>query len=570
MIMVQELFIELTIIILLALVASIIANTLKQPLIIAYILTGVFVTSFFVDLITFGEITIIFSKIGIAFLLFLVGLNLNPRVIKEIGVVAAITGLGQIIFTSIIGFLISLQLGFSTIESLYISVALTFSSTIIIMKLLSDKDDMNTLYGKISIGFLIVQDLVAIFILMFIPLLSNNLEFSLLTFNIFKGIFLIFLIWILSLFVLPRITKQIAKNQELLFLFSIGWCFLVSSLFYYFGFSIEIGALLAGIGLSMSSYRLEIAYKVKPLRDFFIIIFFIILGSQMQLSSLSNIWIPAVLFSLFILIGNPLIVMILMGILGFTKRNSFFAGLTVAQISEFSLILIALGVNAGHLSTEILSLVTLIGLITITGSTYMIIYAEKIYPLISKYLVIFEKKGKLKDDYKVNKNYEAILFGYNRIGFSILKAFDKLKIKYVVIDFNPEVVVELSKKGKNCIYGDADDIELFKELNPDKIKIILSTIPKIETNSLIIQEIKKKNPDSIIIVTSHSIEDSLNLYKVGADYVIMPHFLGGEYMLKMIENNGTNKNKYKKESRYQINHLMERIKRGHKHPRIEK
>ena len=568
--MVQELFVELTVIILLALVVSIIANVLKQPLIIAYILTGIFVTSFFFDFVTFGDITSIFSKIGIAFLLFLVGLNLNPKVIKEIGVVATITGLGQIIFTSIIGFFISMYLGFSTVESLYISVALTFSSTIIIMKLLSDKEDLDTLYGKISIGFLIVQDLVAIFILMFIPMLSNNLEISSLTFNILKGIFIIFLIWILSIYVLPRITKQIAKNQELLFLFSIGWCFLVSSIFFYFGFSIEIGALLAGIGLSMSPYRLEIAYKVKPLRDFFIIIFFIVLGSQMHLSSISPILLPAIIFSLFILIGNPLIVMVLMGMLGFTKRNSFFAGLTVAQISEFSLILIALGVSSGHLSQNILSLVTLVGLITITGSTYMIIYAEKIYPLISRYLSVFERKGKLKDDYKLRKDYEAVLFGYNRIGFSILKAFDRMKIKYVVIDFDPEIVAELSKEGKNCIYGDADDIELFKELNINKLKMIISTIPNIETNSLIIQEIRKENPDSIIMVTSHSIEDSLKLYKTGADYVIMPHFLGGEYMLKMIESNGTNRNKYKKESKSQIDHLMERMKKGHKHPRIEK
>ena len=568
--MVQELFVELTVIILLALVVSIIANVLKQPLIIAYILTGIFVTSFFFDFVTFGDITSIFSKIGIAFLLFLVGLNLNPKVIKEIGVVATITGLGQIIFTSIIGFFISMYLGFSTVESLYISVALTFSSTIIIMKLLSDKEDLDTLYGKISIGFLIVQDLVAIFILMFIPMLSNNLEISSLTFNILKGIFIIFLIWILSIYVLPRITKQIAKNQELLFLFSIGWCFLVSSIFFYFGFSIEIGALLAGIGLSMSPYRLEIAYKVKPLRDFFIIIFFIVLGSQMHLSSISPILLPAIIFSLFILIGNPLIVMVLMGMLGFTKRNSFFAGLTVAQISEFSLILIALGVSSGHLSQNILSLVTLVGLITITGSTYMIIYAEKIYPKVSRYLSIFERKGKLKDDYKLRKDYEAVLFGYNRIGFSILKAFDRMKIKYVVIDFDPEIVAELSKEGKNCIYGDADDIELFKELNINKLKMIISTIPNIETNSLIIQEIRKENPDSIIMVTSHSIEDSLKLYKTGADYVIMPHFLGGEYMLKMIESNGTNRNKYKKESKSQIDHLMERMKKGHKHPRIEK
>ncbi|MBS3150275.1 cation:proton antiporter [Candidatus Woesearchaeota archaeon] len=568
--MVQELFVELTFIILLALVTSIAANILKQPLMIAYILTGILITSFFVDFVTFSEITLIFSKIGIAFLLFMVGLNLNPKVIKEIGVVATVTGLGQIIFTSLIGFLISFYLGFSVIESLYISVALTFSSTIIIMKLLSDKDDLDTLYGKISIGFLIVQDLVAIFLLMFIPLASNNLEFHIIALSIIKGILLIFFIWLLSIQILPRITKQIAKNQELLFLFSVGWCFLIASLFFYFGFSIEIGALLAGIGLSMSQYRLEIAYKVKPLRDFFIIIFFIILGSQMHISSVSSIVLPAIVLSLFILIGNPLIVMILMGLLGYTKRNGFLAGLTVAQISEFSLILIALGVNMNHISPQILSLVTLVGLITITASTYMIIYSEKIYPIISRHLEIFEKKNILKDDPKIKRDYEAVLFGYNRIGYNILKSLDRLKIKYIVIDFDPEVIVDLSKNGKRCIYGDADDAELFNDLNLSNIKMVISTIPKIETNSLIIKEVKRKNPNSIVMVTSHVIEDSLKLYNTGADYVIMPHFLGGEYVSKMIEKNRINRKDYSKESKDQISGLKERIKEGHRHPRIEK
>ena len=347
--MVQELFVELTFIILLALVTSIAANILKQPLMIAYILTGILITSFFVDFVTFSEITLIFSKIGIAFLLFMVGLNLNPKVIKEIGVVATVTGLGQIIFTSLIGFLISFYLGFSVIESLYISVALTFSSTIIIMKLLSDKDDLDTLYGKISIGFLIVQDLVAIFLLMFIPLASNNLEFHIIALSIIKGILLIFFIWLLSIQILPRITKQIAKNQELLFLFSVGWCFLIASLFFYFGFSIEIGALIAGVALASSPYQYEISSKVKPLRDFFIVMFFILLGSQMiavsdnnaedffgyVVSNFSSILIPTFILSLYVILLKPIFVFILFNLLGFNRKVGFLTGINLSQVSEF-------------------------------------------------------------------------------------------------------------------------------------------------------------------------------------------------------------------------------------------
>ena len=563
-------FLEISIILVIATVIAGIMKLLKQPLIIGHIITGILVGPFFFDLVKSGEIINVFSQIGVALLLFIVGLTLSPRVIREVGKVSLVTGLGQIIFTSIIGFFISRALGFSNIVSLYIAIALTFSSTIIIMKLLSDKHDVEKLYGKVSIGFLLVQDVVAIIILIGVSSISNELNLTnSLAQTIAYGLLLVTLVTIASMYILPGLSKLFAKSQELLYLFSIAWGLGLAGLFHYFGLSIEIGALIAGISLAMSPYHLEISSKMKPLRDFFIILFFILLGAQMSLGDVSRFIVPVILFSLFILIGNPLVVIILMGLLGYPKKTGFSAGLTVAQISEFSLILIALGVRIGHLNSEILSLVTIIGLITIAGSTYLILYSERIYPYVSRYLSIFERKS-IKREKKMVWGYDIILFGCSRTGYDFLKSFRRLKKRFIVVDYNPEIIADLTRKKINYIYGDADDNEFLDELKLNKVKMVVSTIPDFDTNVLLINRVKQENGRAIILVVSYNIDESIMLYEEGATYVMMPHFLGGSYASMMTAKYGFNINKFLKEKEKHIKYLKERRHAGHEHPKTEK
>ncbi|MBU1129405.1 MAG: cation:proton antiporter [Nanoarchaeota archaeon] len=552
-----------------ALIAGIM-RLLKQPLIIGYIIAGIIVSPYFLNIVQSTETIAVFSQIGVAFLLFIVGLSLSPKVMREVGKASLITGIGQIVFTSLIGFFISKLLGFSTIVSLYIAVALAFSSTIIIMKLLSDKKDLEKLYGKISVGFLLVQDLFVIILLMVISSFSSRLSTINLSVGIiFVGILLISLFILISVYVLPSLSKFFARSQEFLFLFSIAWGLGLASLFHYIGLSMEIGALVAGVALSMSPYHYEISSKMRTLRDFFIILFFILLGSQMVFGNINQLIVPAIVFSLFILIGNPLIVMILMGLLGYKKKIGFQAGFTVAQISEFSLILIALGVSVGHLTNEILSLVTIVGLITISGSTYLILYSDKIYPYLSKYLSIFERKKARKNESKT-KDYDIVLFGYNRIGYDILKSFKKLKKKFLVVDYNPETALELSKRKIAFKYGDVDDEEFLNELNLSKTKMVVSTIPDVESNILLMKNVRDFNPNSIIILRAHTINDALELYKKGANYVLTPHFLGGEYIAKMIENSKTDFKGYEKQKKAHIKVLEERRTKWKEHSEVER
>jgi len=566
----DSIFLQISIALILVLGVSFIMRLLKQPLIIGYILSGILIGPFLFNLLPHTETLQTFSQFGIAFLLFIVGIHLNPKTIKEVGKISLITGIGQVIFTSLIGYFIGILLGFSKITSLYIAIALTFSSTIIIMKLLSDKDALDKLFGKISIGFLLVQDLIAILILIIVSSFSNGGNTTSLIFStFFKGIVVFAVLFPISYFVLPKLSSFFAKSQEFLFVFAISWGLGLSALFLFSGFSIEVGALIAGIMLSMSPYSYEIGSKLKPLRDFFIISFFILLGAQMVFADITSLWLPAIIFSLFILIGNPLIVMILMGIFGYSKNTGFMAGLTVAQISEFSLILIALGVQVGHITSEILSFVTIVGLITIAGSTYMIMYSDKIYSLLSKYLSIFERKN-IKKEIKKKCDYEYILFGENRIGFSIMKSFINLKKKYLIVDFNPERVKKLNARGIKCIYGDVSDVDFVDDLRVDKAKIIVSTIPEIENNFILLEKIRKKNRDAIIILTARQISDVYNLYQAGANYVILPHFLGGEYTAKLIEKAKENKKEYEKEKDKQLKELKERTKEGQEHPHVDR
>lgn len=565
----STLFFELTLVFGVVMLLSGLMKVLRQPLIIGYIASGIVVGPFFFDILKSTESIAAFSQMGVAFLLFIVGLSLNPKIIKEVGKVSLIIGIGQVLFTSIIGYFIGKALGLSSLSSLYVAVALTFSSTIIIMKLLSDRNDVETLYGKIAIGFLIVQDLIAVIILMAVSSLSNGTSIvDLALASVLKGGAVIIILIFIGVYVLPRLTKWIAQSQEFLLLFSVGWCFALAALFNYLHFSIEVGALIAGITLSISPYHYEIGFKMRPLRDFFIVIFFLSLGAQMILGNISQYLIPTILFSLFILIGNPLIVLILMGLLGYTRRTSFMCGLTVAQISEFSLILIALGVQLGHVSNEILSLVTLVGLITIAGSTYMIMYADKLYFFLSPYLRIFERKGNKIDEqkYYVQGQYGVILFGYNRVGFELLESLKKTREKILVVDHDPETIIKLAKEGQECRYGDANDMEMLQELNISKTKMLISTIPSFETNLLLITTAKKRNRAIITIVVSHQIEQAIRLYKVGATYVLLPHFVGAKYVSTLIDNYGFNRQQFLKEKISHLDNLNKRKLAGHEHP----
>ncbi|MDP3882378.1 MAG: cation:proton antiporter [Nanoarchaeota archaeon] len=547
--MAEEVLVSISLIIAVAAVLTVLARIIRQPPIIAYLFAGIIVGPVALNLISpngsSSELISVFAHIGVAFLLFIVGLSLDFRVLKEIGKVSTTVGLAEIILTSAIGFIIAIGLGFSNISALYLGAIFAFSSTVVVVKILSDKREIDTLHGRIALGILIVEDFVAALALMIVPLIQSKSSFYLMFGKFLGALVLIAVIFLISSFALKRILDYLARNQEALFLFGIAWALVLASIFSSLGFSLEIGALIAGMSLASSKYTLELGGKMKPLRDFFVVLFFVFFGSQLT----PEINIPliknAIIFSLFVFLGKPIIIMGLLRTFGYKKRTNFLAGSSLAQISEFSLILALLGFNLGHLSQEVMNLAILISLITIGLSSYSIYYSRWIFSKISRALFIFEGKKHRNLIDKV-KTFDVVLFGYHRIGYKILKELKKLGLSFVVIDYNPKVILALSKEGINCIYGDAEDKGFLSEIGLEKAKLIISTIPEDPVNKSILEYLNRTNADSVFIATVEYAKGALDLYKEGADYVIVPHHLGGEYASKMIAKFKTNKKEYDK------------------------
>lgn len=558
----MEIFLELAAIVFLATVFSIIMRILRQPLIVGYILAGIVIGPYFLNIYHTQQNIELFSRIGIAILLFILGLNLSPRVIKEVGKVSLITGIGEIIFSSILGFGISRVLGFDFTTAIFISLGLSFSSTIIVLKLLSDKNALSKLYGRISVGFLLLEDIAATLLLVIVPSFANAGDQNILTlFGILlvKAAVILLVLYIVSSLVLPRISQFMASSLELLFLFSISWGLGLASLFYIFGFSLEIGALIAGIMLSLTPFSYEVESRLKPLRDFFIVLFFVLLGSQMVLGNIFTFIIPIIVLSFFVLIGRPTIVMIIMNLLGYKKRTGFMSGVSITQISEFSLILLSLALSYGYISKGVSSFMTMVALVTITASTYLINYADEIYPRIEKFLNVLQiKKPKDREKADLAEVYDIVFFGFDRAGQDFLKSFSKLDKKFLVIDYNPKSIKLLQKENIPYRFGDVQDIEFLSEINFEKVKMAVSTIPDFKTNVILVNKIKAENPNAIVIVISYDIEDAEVLYKMGATYVIMPHYLSASFATNMINKFGLDLKSFEEEREKHLDHLEKR------------
>ncbi len=549
-----SIFGELSFIIVIATAIALVMRLIRQPLIIGHILTGLIVGPVFLHLVKSADTIEIFSNIGIALLLFIIGLGLNPRVIREVGKVAAIAGVLQVGISAGLGYGAGIVLGLGKTDALFLGVALSFSSTIIILKLLSDKKEQTRLYGKIVVGLLLVQDVLATSALLFVT--ANNVESG---FSAHQLVILFAKGWALGavlLFVgnviLPRLHRLIAGSQEFLFLFAIGWGFGSAALFEWAGFSLEIGALVAGVALASLPYTQEISSRLRPLRDFFIVVFFISLGTRLAFDNFALL-LPIILISSFVVIVlKPLIVLLIMGLMGYTKRTSFKAAIAMGQVSEFSLVFVILGNRVGLVSNNLVGVVTMVALISIAASTYMIMYADKLFVNIEEHLEMFEHTKHRAEREAKRTQYDLVLFGYLRGGHEFLKLFKSLGRRYVVVDYDPEVIDTLEHQKANYLYGDATDIELLEEVGMEHCKLIVSAMSDHETNVFLVKLAEATSPNSVVICYAENAVEASELYEHGASYVMVPHYIGSEKISSFIRRSGLKKSEFKK---YREKHL---------------
>lgn len=529
MTMFTNMFTEMALLLLLAAGLGALAVRLRQPLIVAFIAAGILIGPSVLGWVSANDQIDLLAKLGITLLLFVVGLKLDLHIIRTMGPVALATGLGQVIFTSVIGYSIALTMGMAPIAALYVAVALTFSSTIIIVKLLSDKREVDTLHGRIALGFLIVQDLVVVLVMIGLNALNEAGESPMVVtaFSVLlKGAAFLLVIGLVMRFILPRLLHLLSRSQELLVLFGIAWAVSLAILGDTLGFSKEVGAFVAGVSLASTPYRDALGARLVSLRDFLLLFFFIDLGARLDLGLLGAQFEEALVLSLFVLIGNPLIVMIIMGFLGYRKRTGFLAGLTVAQISEFSLILGALGVSLGHIDRETMGLITLVGLITISVSTYMILYSHQLYERLAPWLKIFERQHTHRETEQnvvpEDGVIEIILFGVGRYGSGIAQALRARGCRVLSVDFNPELVRTGDVMGYPVRYGDAEDPEFIASLPLARSRWVVSTVRERQVNQALIHSLRNLAYGGRLAVTAHDFTEVASLEQAGADLVMVP------------------------------------------------
>lgn len=527
---VGNVFYEFALLLAAAGVLGLIAHWLKQPLIVAFIAVGILVGPAGLKWVSIGSEIDLLAKTGIALLLFTVGLKLDLNVIRTMGPVSLATGLGQVTFTSVLGYLICIAMGFSPVASLYVAVALTFSSTIIIVKLLSDKREIDSLHGRIAIGFLIVQDLVVVLVMIALTAYGASRSGHWaqdIALVVLKGVGLLIAVGLLMRYVLPMLYRHAARSTELLTTLAIGWAVALAAIGDLLGFSKEVGAFLAGVSLAALPNREALGTRLIGMRDFLLLFFFVDLGAHLKLSLLGSQLMPSLALSLFVLIGNPLIVMVIMGQMGYRKRTGFLAGLTVAQISEFSLMLGALGKDLGHITDEVLGLITLVGLITITCSTYLILYSSPLYERLSAHLSWFEKKHPFREVALETtagpiSGFDSIVFGLGRFGNHLFHELTERGQRVLAVDFDPDVVHRLRESGHSVVYGDAEDPEFAATLPLSHASWVISSVPQVSVNLALLHALSRDGYTGQIATTAHNDRDAEKLRDAGSNLILLP------------------------------------------------
>jgi Kef-type K+ transport system membrane component KefB len=553
--------------ILAATVLAYLATVIKQPLILAYLAAGVIIgpEMGFAWIRDKAEIQTI-AEIGLILLLFMIGLELSLKKIKASGKSLIVTGILQFILCTALGLGFVYLLGFTLqatcpcaytvlgikviggrYDLLYLAACLALSSTTIVVKLLYEKFELDTLAGRLTLGVLIFQDLWAIVLLGLQPNLADP-KVLVILWSFAKGAFLISLSLLISKYVLGYIFHRIAKLPELVLVASLGWCFFVAGLADHLGLSLEMGALIAGVAVSTFPYNLDIIGKIINIRDFFITLFFVALGMVIP-NPLHNPGLLglALILALFLVASRFLAIFPVLYWLKNGTRVSLLTAINLSQLSEFALVIAVIGRKPeyGHIGPDIMTLIILVFVVTSITSTYMIKYNQSLQKVLSRVAELFGFKpvaGQLPETPDAEPKDIALL-GFFRVASAFIAEIEEirpeLKSKLVVVDFNPQVYQGLVDRQVKVVYGDISNNQTLHHAGLEHAKIAVSTITDdilVGTDNLkLISEIKSLCPHAKIVVTAQSNSRARELYQAGADYVLRPNIATALQLLPVVE-----------------------------------
>jgi len=535
---------DLGLIIIAGAVGAAVGRWAKVPTIVVYLLTGLLLGPA-LGLVEIDHALEIISELGIALLLFLVGLELSLEKIRDVGKVAFVAGIGQVVFTAAGGMVLSLVLGYGVVESLFIATALTFSSTVVVVKLLDQKGDLNKLYGRIAVGIFLVQDLVVIVILTFLSGLTTRdtpgdaewMSVALGVGGAFAGMALILgLALLASRYLLPRPFRWAARSPDTIFIWALSWCFGMVLLAELLGLSLEIGAFIAGMALAQLPYNGDLRRRLHPLMNFFVAIFFVSLGIRTELGEALEAWPAALILSLFVLIGNPLIFMIIISRMKYKERTAFFTSVTVAQISEFSFIFAALGVSSGLIGSGILSVIALVGVVTIVISAYMIIYCDQLYAFARRLglLKLFSaRQGREEEDPKERRGH-CIVVGMNGLGRSLVKRLLDQGQTVLAVDTDPGKLENLGSA--ETLIGNVEYESVVEEIGLARAKLVLSALQIEDANHLLAYRCRSAGVPCAIHAFDMGLVD--DLLELNTAYLITPAVDAAIHQRRLLQEEG--------------------------------
>ena len=524
-----------------ATIAGVILHQLKQPMIIGYLLAGIVIgPNIGPQLVTDPDNIEIISEIGLVLLLFIIGLEMNLGEMAASGRQLAVGGASQIGLTSLSGVIIFALSGFplsgGKLDALYYGLLAALSSTAIVVKSLNDKFELDTRHGKISVGILILQDVFAILILALQPNFSNP-DLVTVALAIGKGIALLAAGLLFSKYLLSRLFKSIANAPEMIVALAIGWCALVAGIASVIGLSREMGALFAGLSIATFPYSVHITSRTLPLRDFFLTLFFISLGMKISLPDTRALGISA-LFVLFIIFSRIITLYPTLRRTGCGPRTAFNTGLNLAQISEFSLVIASIGFALHHIEKETLNVFLYTMGISAVLSSYMIKYNDQIFVFFDRIFRFTKTASHREEKESPARSFHVVLLGFHRGARSLVENLRVIKpelLKHLlVIDYDLNALKELEGMGVAGLFGDISYTETLHHAGIDRSRLILLTIPDIllkGTNNLdLVKKCREISPDARIIATA-DIPDQVHRLKAnGANEVLLPYSMMGEYL----------------------------------------
>ena len=530
---------------------ALIARLLRQPLLLAYIAAGIVIGPIGLKLINDRESIQVLAELGLAFLMFIVGLEIDVKKLLTAGRAAAATTTVQVIGCAGVGWLAAIGLGYAGMDAMYLGAAIMFSSTMIVVKLLADRGELNTLPGRITLAILLFQDVFAIIALAIQPSLGQAAPLGAIAFAIVKGLGLVAVALTVSRFVLPLLFGWVARVPEIVLLSAMSWCFLVCYGAIKLEFSIAMGALIAGVSISALPYSLDVVAKIRSLRDFFVTLFFVSLGMLLAMPTMGLIW-HALALSLIVIISRFAFIWPMLRFVGYGNRVGVLSSMHLAQTSEFSLLIVLLGASKfDHVDDQLLSLVVIMMILTSTASTYLIQYSHPVARRMVRWLdgkswrepIEREPAADRDDSHDASKpahdhSATIMLVGCFRVGETLVDGLMKSNADFMVIDFNPVLHDKLAARGVKCLYGDISHADVLEHAGVDKAKVLVCSISddflRGINNRGLLEMLRRMNPSAAIIVTADSTAHALQLYGLGADYVVLPRVLAADDFMKVI------------------------------------